>query len=132
MVEQIVDAKIRLVFARGMNFCNFDGSKTACISGNGAMKGYVRYTEQKNFTVHIATPPEKHIQQYTALLHELGHILYESPFTPMKQLLEKWDKCKTDYWRKLKNPNRRKKILGQCGDFDGFAKRVDNLLNTII
>ena len=91
MVEQIVDAKIRLVFARGMNFCNFDGSKTACISGNGAMKGYVRYTEQKNFTVHIATPPEKHIQQYTALLHELGHILYESPFTPMKQLLEKWN-----------------------------------------
>ena len=49
MVEQIVDAKIRLVFARGMNYCNFDGCKTACISGNGAMKGYVKYKEQKNF-----------------------------------------------------------------------------------
>jgi hypothetical protein len=49
-----------------------------------------------------------------------------------KQLLEKWDKCKTDYWKKLKKPDKRKKILGQCGDFEGFTKRVDNLLNKII
>ena len=91
MVEQIVDAKISLVFARGMNFCNFDGYQSTRISGNGVVSGYITNKEQKNFTVHIATPPEKHIQQYTALLHELGHILYESPFTPMKQLLEKWN-----------------------------------------
>ena len=91
MVEQIVDAKISLVFARGMNFCNFDGYQNTRISGNGVLSGYITNKKQKNFTIHIAQPPEKHIQQYTALLHELGHILYESPFTPMKQLLENWN-----------------------------------------
>ena len=91
MVEQIVDAKISLVFARGMNYCNFDGYQSTRISGNGVVSGYITNKKQKNFTVRIAHPPEKHIKQYTALLHELGHILYESPFTPMKQLLEKWN-----------------------------------------
>ncbi len=91
MVEQIVDAKISLVFARGMNFCNFDGYQNTRISSNGVLSGYITNKKQKNFTVRIAHPPEKHIKQYTALLHELGHILYESPFTPMKQLLENWN-----------------------------------------
>ena len=91
MIEYVVDAKIRLVFARGGNFCNFDGYQTRHESKDGALNSYTQNKKIKFFSINIATPPQRHIPQYTALLHELAHILYESPFTPMKQLLENWN-----------------------------------------
>jgi hypothetical protein len=91
MIEYVVDAQIRLVFARGGNFCNFNGYQTRHESKDGALNSYTQNKKIKFFSINIATPPERHIPQYTALLHELAHILYESPFTPMKQLLENWN-----------------------------------------
>ena len=91
MIEYVVDAKIRLVFARGGNFCNFNGYQTRHESKDGALNSYKQNKKIKFFSINIATPPQRHIPQYTALLHELAHILYESPFTPMKQLLENWN-----------------------------------------
>ena len=43
---------------------------------------------EKVYTINIATPAVKGINKYTALLHELGHVLYKSPFTPIKKLLK--------------------------------------------
>ena len=84
MVEYVVDAKIRLMFTGGTNFCNFNGYETEFESRDGALSRYKKNKKIKFFSINIATPPQKHITQYTALLHELGHKLYESPYTPMK------------------------------------------------
>ena len=97
MVEYVVDAKIRLIFTGGTNFCNFNGYETEFESRDGALSRYKKNKKIKFFSINIATPPQKHITQYTALLHELGHILYESPFTPMKLLLENWNAPKLYY-----------------------------------
>jgi hypothetical protein len=73
IVEHAINAKITLTFDRGSNFCTYDG---------------VNPDNTKSFTINISSPPVKCIDKYTALLHELGHVLYQSPFTPIKKLLE--------------------------------------------
>ena len=84
MIEHAVHGKIELQYRRGeINWCNYEGTK----------KGI------KKFKINIATPPQKNISQYTALLHELSHILYDSPFTPTQKLMAKW--CEDEKQRKF-------------------------------
>jgi hypothetical protein len=77
IVEHAINAKINLTFRKGNNFCQYHPTPK-----NGKLHG-------KKYTINIATPGVKGINKYTALLHELGHVLYKSPFTPIKKLLEK-------------------------------------------
>ena len=74
IVEHAINAKITLTFKRGSNFCRYDERN---------------HDNTKSYTINISTPPVKCIDKYTALLHELGHVLYRSPFNPIKKLLEK-------------------------------------------
>ena len=74
IVEHATNAKITLTFKRGENYCTYNG-----ISPDNV----------KSYTINISTPPVKCIDKYTALLHELGHVLYQSPFTPIRKMLEK-------------------------------------------
>ena len=74
IVEHATNAKITLTFKKGENYCMYGG-----INPDGT----------KSYTVNISTPPVKCIEKYTALLHELGHVLYQSPFTPIKKMLGK-------------------------------------------
>ena len=73
IVEHATNAKIALTFKRGENYCTYNG---------------VNPDSTKSYTINISTPPVKCIDKYTALLHELGHVLYQSPFTPIKKTLE--------------------------------------------
>ena len=75
IVEHAINAKINLTFKRGDNYCQYHRE-----SGN-------KKSHEKVYTINIATPAVKGINKYTALLHELGHVLYKSPFTPIKKLL---------------------------------------------
>jgi len=77
IVEHAINAKINLTFRKGNNFCQYHPTPK-----NGKL-------HEKKYTINIATPAVKGINKYTALLHELGHVLYKSPFTPIKKLLEK-------------------------------------------
>lgn len=77
IVEHAINAKINLTFRRGNNFCQYHPPSEI----------FNEY--EKKYTINIATPGVKGINKYTALLHELGHVLYKSPFTPIKKLLEK-------------------------------------------
>jgi hypothetical protein len=77
IVEHAINAKINLTFKRGGNFCQYHPT-----SEN-------KKSHEKVYTINIATPAVKGINKYTALLHELGHVLYKSPFTPIKKLLGK-------------------------------------------
>ena len=77
IVEHAINAKINLTFRRGNNFCQYHPPSEI----------FNEY--EKKYTINIATPGIKCINKYTALLHELGHVLYKSPFTPIKKLLEK-------------------------------------------
>ena len=77
IVEHAINAKINLTFRRGNNFCQYHPPSEI----------FNEY--EKKYTINIATPGIKGINKYTALLHELGHVLYKSPFTPIKKLLEK-------------------------------------------
>ena len=75
IVEHAINAEINLTFKRGDNYCQYHRE-----SGN-------KKSHEKVYTINIATPAVKGINKYTALLHELGHVLYKSPFTPIKKLL---------------------------------------------
>ena len=74
IVEHATNAKITLTFKRGDNYCTYNGTSPDNV---------------KSYTINISTPPVKCIDKYTALLHELGHVLYQSPFTPIKKMLGK-------------------------------------------
>ena len=76
IVEHAINAKINLTFRRGSNFCQYHPTPK-----NGKL-------HEKEYTINIATPAVKGIDKYTALLHELGHVLYKSPFTPINKLLK--------------------------------------------
>ncbi len=78
IVEHAINAKINLIFRRGGNFCQYHPTS----------KYKTHELHEKKYTINIATPAVKGINKYTALLHELGHVLYKSPFTPIRKLLE--------------------------------------------
>ncbi|MBT4326385.1 MAG: VWA domain-containing protein, partial [Candidatus Nitrosopelagicus sp.] len=78
IVEHAINAKINLTFRRGNNFCQY----------HPVSKHKSHELHEKKYTINIATPAVKGINKYTALLHELGHVLYKSPFTPIRKLLE--------------------------------------------
>jgi hypothetical protein len=74
IVEHATNAKITLTFKKGDNYCMYGG---------------INLDGTKSYIINISTPPVKCIEKYTALLHELGHVLYQSPFTPIKKMLGK-------------------------------------------
>ena len=76
LIEYATNSKIQLQHSRRTNWCVYNG--------------YNANEKLKQYTVNLANPSDKHIPKYTALLHELAHILYESPFTPIKKLLQMW------------------------------------------
>ena len=87
MIEFAMDAKIELRYGKGDNWVKFEGRDEA--------------TSARKFVINIATPAVKGIGQYTGLLHELAHILYESPFTPIQKLLKRWGH--TDFYFDIYN-----------------------------
>jgi hypothetical protein len=92
IVEHAINAKINLTFKRGHNFCQYHPVSDPVPSTTGDFQ-YIATSKNKKlhekvYTINIATPAVKGIGKYTALLHELGHVLYKSPFTPIKKLLE--------------------------------------------
>ena len=76
IVEHAINAKINLTFKKGPNFCKYHPQPK-----NNKL-------EKKTYTINVATPALKCINAYTALIHELGHVLYKSPFTPIRKLLK--------------------------------------------
>ena len=74
IVEYLKDCKVGITFFSGEN--------------------YVKNTiETPNiFTINIATPAIPNIDKYTALAHECGHILGETPMSACKKLLNRWVK----------------------------------------
>ena len=74
LIEYAANSKIQLQHTNGNNWCTYNGYEN----------------HRKQYTVNLANPANRHIPKYTALLHELAHILYQSPFTPIKKLLQTW------------------------------------------
>ena len=83
VVEYLVNAKIGLQISKGDNWCNFGGID--------------KIDSKKMYLINLSSSRNSAIPRYTALIHELGHILYETPFTPIKKLLRKWDP--QTYWQ---------------------------------
>lgn len=75
IAEFIRDGEIQLYYSRGDNWCSFEGY-------NDKIK--------ELYFVNLATPTIKGIPKYVALLHELGHIIYETPFSQVKKLMKHW------------------------------------------
>jgi len=44
----------------------------------------------KEFLLNVATPAVKGIEKFTALNHELGHILFETPMAEARKIIKKW------------------------------------------
>lgn len=85
IVEYAKDCKVNLTNFSGDNF----------VAWNGTSDG-VNY-----YQMNISNPAQKNISRITALSHECGHILGESLFTPVKDMIAKWTEdpfLKNVYW----------------------------------
>ena len=78
IVEHVRNCKIDLVYWRDENWV-----KDMNLNNSATMHG-------KHFWVNIATPAIKGIEKFTALNHELGHVLMRSPMREAKELINKW------------------------------------------
>lgn len=78
IVEHVRNCKIDLVYWRDENWV-----QDVNLNNSGSTHG-------KHFRVNIATPAVKGIEKFTALNHELGHVLMRSPMTEAKELINKW------------------------------------------
>ena len=74
IVEFASNSKIDLQIVKGENWCTFQGID--------------KKDSKKLYTISLSSSRKTAIPIYTALIHELGHILYETPFTPIKKLLK--------------------------------------------
>ena len=112
MIEHASNAKISLQYKRGENWCRFGGYES-----NGNVK---------IFSINIANPPNKCINQYTALLHELAHILYASPFTPIRKLVSTWGDY-TQYYFDIFNVLEDQRIESHMTrNYLAYKKRFEN------
>ncbi len=75
IVEQALNCRIEILYRNSkVNYCVFMGDdETAPFKGR--------------YKIVIANPAVKGIHQYTALIHELSHVLYESPFKAIRELM---------------------------------------------
>ena len=74
IVEFASNSKIDLQIVKGENWCTFHGID--------------KKDSKKLYTISLSSSRKTAIPIYTALIHELGHILYETPFTPINKLLK--------------------------------------------
>jgi len=74
IVEFASNSKIDLQIVKGENWCTFHGID--------------KKDSKKRYTISLSSSRKTAIPIYTALIHELGHILYETPFTPINKLLK--------------------------------------------
>ena len=65
MVEHVRNCKIKIVYKGTENFCSYFNEK---------------FSVRHQYLINLANPPVRGIAKYTALIHELGHVLYETPF----------------------------------------------------
>ena len=78
IVEGVRDCKVTLTYLNSQN----QVSDRNWQSGNKE--------HDKEFFLNIATPAVKGIEKFTALNHELGHILFETPMAEAKKIIKKW------------------------------------------
>jgi hypothetical protein len=118
IVEHITNSKIVLRYHRGGNFCRYEKSKDS------------KKNTKKIFVIYLANPVIKHIPKYVALIHELGHILYESPFTPIQKALEK-EKNFSFYFR-IFNILEDQRIESQMSKYYlAYKKKFNNTCNLL-
>ena len=80
IVEGVRDCKVTLTYLNSQN--------------QVADKNYASASKEhdKEFFLNIATPAVKGIEKFTALNHELGHILFETPMSEAKKIIKEWSK----------------------------------------
>jgi len=78
IVEGVRDCKVTLTY---INMQNQVQDKNWSSTGK---------EHDKEFLLNVATPAVKGIEKFTALNHELGHILFETPMAEAKKIIKKW------------------------------------------
>ena len=78
IVEGVRDCKVTLTYLNSQNQVADKNWQTA------------KKEHDKEFFLNVATPAVKGIEKFTALNHELGHILFETPMAEAKKIIKKW------------------------------------------
>ncbi len=87
IAEYVRNAEIELRYLKGENFVEYRGT----------------WHGKSKFRITLATPTRKNITKYVALLHELGHVIYETPFTQMIKLFKLWNSENQFYYKAMWN-----------------------------
>ena len=78
IVEGVRDCKVTLTYINMQNQVQDKNCNTA------------KKEHDKEFLLNVATPAVKGIEKFTALNHELGHILFETPMAEAKKIIKRW------------------------------------------
>jgi len=87
IIEQAINGKINLILSGNDNKCAYLGKLNPNNSTITPVDATGVSLWEDVYNVWIASPPVKHIAKYTALLHELAHLLYKTPFTLAQHLI---------------------------------------------
>ena len=83
VVEVARNAKIKIYHTGNRNCVVYTGRDMSPAGGTDE-----RHDGKNTFKIYSATPNVKGIEKFVGIIHELSHVLFESPFKATKKLLE--------------------------------------------
>ena len=86
IIEQAINGRINLFINGRDNKCAYLGKLSPETNTIVPVDSGLNSWEDV-YNVWVASPPVKHIAKYTALLHELAHLLYKTPFTLAQEII---------------------------------------------
>ena len=114
IIEEVRDCKIDITYLDDQNSVSDKNWKTA------------NAEHDTSFWLNISTPAVKGIEKFTALNHELGHILFQSPMYEARKIVEKWTKDDHGKWLNVNGDFRYKTYWNMWNILED--KRVESMM----
>ena len=130
VVEFVRNARIKIYHTGQRNCVVYDGRDTGASDNSG----------KHLYKIYSATPNVKGIEKFVGIIHELSHVLFESPFKATKSLLQGYWHLKEERYQLMFNvfnvledqrieSHMGKMYLKHKGRFDKTTKKLGKLMD---
>jgi len=130
VVEFVRNARIKIYHTGQRNCVVYDGRDTGASDNSG----------KHLYKIYSATPNVKGIEKFVGIIHELSHVLFESPFKATKNLLQGYWHLKEERYQLMFNvfnvledqrieSHMGKMYLKHKGRFDKTTKKLGKLMD---
>ncbi len=135
VVEFVRNAKIKIIHTGQRNCVVYEGRDIGIGGGTDE-----RHDGKHLYKIYSATPNVKGIEKFVGIIHELSHVLFESPFKATKNLLQGYWRLKEERYQLMFNvfnvledqrieSHMGKMYLKHKGRFDKTTKKLGKLMD---